>query len=414
MHASSMENMRRCIDWYVGTGPVKVVDLGAMDVNGSYRQLVPPTAEYVGADLEAGPGVDVVLTNVYHLPFEDGSVDIVLSGQMLEHCGQFWRVFNEIFRVLKPDGLAFMIAPSSGPVHMYPVDCYRFYPDSYPALAEWSGLRLVQSWTDERGPWRDIVGVFQKGSSRQPMVESRAAPVAANRRQDRHRDPTVEVRAGARPYVDVLRDLHALINPRLYLEIGIGKGSSLALATRSAIAIDPDPHPGWKVSNPAVTFYRCTSDDFFFFHGKKAFPGAVELAFIDGMHLAEYVYRDFMNVERWMHPKGAIVIDDVLPNHPVQANRERQSQVWTGDVWRFAALLARKRPDLHLSWFDTAPSGLLVISRANPKNMVLWDDYNPTMRQLANDCDAAVPEQVLSRSCAVAPTLENLHIAIGR
>jgi hypothetical protein len=109
-----------------------------------------------------------------------------------------------------------------------------------------------------------------------------------------------------------------------------------------------------------------------------------------------------------MHPKGAIVIDDVLPNHPVQGNRERQSQVWTGDVWRFAALLAQKRPDSHLTWLDTAPSGLLVISRANPKNKVLWDDYNPTMRQLANDCEAPVPEQVLNRRRAVAPTLENL------
>ena len=84
-----MENMRRCINWYVGTDAVKVVDLGAMDVNGSYRQLVPPTAEYVGVDIEAGPGVDIVLTDVYHLPFEDGSVDIVLAGQMLEHYGQF-------------------------------------------------------------------------------------------------------------------------------------------------------------------------------------------------------------------------------------------------------------------------------------------------------------------------------------
>jgi hypothetical protein len=129
-------------------------------------------------------------------------------------------------------------------------------------------------------------------------VESRAATVAANRRQDGHPDPTVEVRTGARHYLDVLRDLHELINPRLYLEIGIGKGSSLVLATGPAVAIDPDPHPGWTVPNPAVTFHRCTSDDFFFFHGKRAFPGAVELAFIDGMHLAEYAYRDFMNVER--------------------------------------------------------------------------------------------------------------------
>ena len=77
MHTSSMENMRRCVDWY-GTSDGKIVDLGAMNVNGSYRQLFPG-GDYFGVDLEPGPGVDVVLSDVYHLPFEDSSVDLVLS-----------------------------------------------------------------------------------------------------------------------------------------------------------------------------------------------------------------------------------------------------------------------------------------------------------------------------------------------
>jgi len=414
MHASSMENMARCISWYVGPDPVKVVDLGAMDVNGSYRQLFPPSAVYVGVDLESGPGVDIILTDGYHLPFDDGSIDIVISGQMLEHCGQFWRVFSEISRVLRADGLVFMIAPSGGPVHRYPVDCYRFYPDSYQALAEWSGLRLVQSWTDERGPWRDIVGIFQKGLKLNPVVEPKASPVTTNLPRNRHIDPAVEVHVGARPYLDVLRDLHALLEPPLYLEIGVRKGSSLALSNGPAIAIDPDPHPDWTNCKRNVSFYRCTSDDFFFFHNKKSLLRPVALAFIDGMHLAEYVYRDFMNVERVMDPKGVVVIDDVLPNHPVQANRDRQSQVWTGDVWRFAACLAQKRPDLQLTWMDTAPSGMLVISRVNPKSTALWDDYDPTMRRLAIDRESPVPDYVLRREKAVAPTFNNLRLAIGR
>lgn len=409
-----MENMRRCIEWYVGPTPGKVIDLGSMNVNGSYRELLPADVDYVGVDLEPGPGVDVVLTDVYRLPFEDSSVDIVMSGQMLEHCGQFWRVFTEITRVLKPEGLAFMIAPSGGPVHRYPVDCYRFYPDSYQALADWSGLRLVHSWTDERGPWRDIVGAFQKGGSLEAVKAPRAAAVAANVRQDPSPVESVEAQAGSRSYLDALRDLHLILKPKFYLEIGVRRGASLALCRCKAVAIDPDPHPDFEPKRPDVRFYRCTSDDFFFFHGADGFDAPVDLAFIDGMHLAEYVYRDFMNVERVMGRNGVIAVDDVFPNHPLQAVRERGSQVWTGDVWRFAELLSEKRPDLRLTWLDTSPGGLLLISNLNPKSRAMWDDYNRVIRRLADEQGAEVPESILRRINSVAPTAENIRSAIGR
>lgn len=405
--------MRRCVDWYGPEAAGHIVDLGAMDVNGSYRQLFGKDSGFVGVDLEPGPGVDVVLTDVYHLPFEDSSVDLVLSGQMLEHCGQFWRVFTEIARILKPEGMAFMIAPSGGPVHRYPVDCYRFYPDSFQALADWSGLRLVHSWTDERGPWRDIVGVFQKGGNVQPVSKPCAHAIAANDWSGRHPDAEVEVRRGARGYLDVLRDLHAIVEPRQYLEIGVRKGASIALARCPSVAVDPDPHPDLKLA-PNVELYRCTSDDFFFFDADEALKRPVDLAFIDGMHLAEFVYRDFMNVERAMERNGVIVIDDVLPNHPVQARRMRESQVWTGDVWRFAERLAEKRPQLRMTWLDTDPTGLLVITGLNPKNRALWDDYNKAIRQLADDADAPVPQDLVDRRNAVEPSVENLRTAIGR
>ena len=238
--------------------------------------------------------------------------------------------------------------------------------------------------------------------------------VAANGLQIPHWGPEVEACRGARHYLDVLRDLHALISPRVYLEIGVRRGSSLVLASCSAVAIDPDPHPDLAIANPAVQFYRCTSDDFFFFHSKHAFAGQVDLAFIDGMHLFENVYRDFMNVERMMRPGGAVVIDDVLPNHPIQASRERVSQVWTGDVWRFAEQLAKERADLRLTWLDTLPTGLLIISRLNPASRTMWDDYNPKMRQLAEDAGTQPPDRVLMRTNAVEPTIENLRVASGR
>ena len=109
MHPTSLENMARCRDRYAGPGWLEalpapqVLDLGAADVNGSYRALFRhPRLRYTGADLAPGPGVDVVLDDPYRLPFDDASMDLVLSGQMLEHCEFIWRAFDEMVRVPMP------------------------------------------------------------------------------------------------------------------------------------------------------------------------------------------------------------------------------------------------------------------------------------------------------------------------
>src|SRR5438046_9421896 len=74
VHASSLENAQKCIDRYVGeelfSGRVRqIVELGSHDVNGSYRPLFSGLGvQYTGLDLQAGPGVDVVLQDTYHLP----------------------------------------------------------------------------------------------------------------------------------------------------------------------------------------------------------------------------------------------------------------------------------------------------------------------------------------------------------
>lgn len=169
MHPSSIENMLECRRRYFpkgredSGGRLTVLDVGAADVNGSYRDIFgAPRFEYVGADLAAGAGVSVVMTDPDSIPLEDASFDLVVSGQMLEHCPRFWLTFAEMVRVLKPDGLLFLIAPSAGPIHRFPVDCYRFYPDAFRVLATSAGCHLIDMWLDPRGPWRDLVGVFSK------------------------------------------------------------------------------------------------------------------------------------------------------------------------------------------------------------------------------------------------------------
>jgi hypothetical protein len=72
-------------------------------------------------------------------------------------------------RVLKPTGLLYINAPSNGAYHRYPVDCWRFYPDSGVALQNWgrrSGYEcaLLESFIGvrKRDKWHDFVAVFLK------------------------------------------------------------------------------------------------------------------------------------------------------------------------------------------------------------------------------------------------------------
>jgi SAM-dependent methyltransferase len=170
-----MNNMARCIEKYSpviareakGRRPV-VVDIGSMNVNGSYRELFAPLDwDYIGIDMAPGNGVDLVIPDPYKLPLPDACADCVVSGQMLEHNEFFWLTFAEKIRILGPTGLVFMIAPSKGPIHRYPVDCYRFYPDSYAALAKYTNSILVDCWLENDAAWGDLVGVFSKSYRRE-------------------------------------------------------------------------------------------------------------------------------------------------------------------------------------------------------------------------------------------------------
>jgi len=170
MHDTAMMYGEYFFSTYVsGSSGLKIVDIGAQDVNGSLKSVAPVNCDYVGLDFVEGKGVDVLLTDPYILPLEDSSVDVIVSSSCFEHSEFFWLTFNEALRVLKPTGLLYLNAPSNGTYHRYPVDCWRFYPDSGVALQNWghrSGhvCALLEAFIGERKNdlWHDFVAVFVK------------------------------------------------------------------------------------------------------------------------------------------------------------------------------------------------------------------------------------------------------------
>ena len=175
MHPTAMSNAQSFFDAYANSfdfsKKTKVIEIGSQDVNGSLRQVCPDAFDYIGLDFQAAKGVDIVLDDPYTLPFDSESVDIVLSSSCFEHSEMFWLVYLEVLRVLKPNGLFYLNAPSAGNFHQFPVDCWRFYPDSGRALIKWSarnGLdtELLESYVQQGGgQWQDFVGVFVKSAA---------------------------------------------------------------------------------------------------------------------------------------------------------------------------------------------------------------------------------------------------------
>lgn len=169
MHSTSLENMKICYQKYIlgkfldEKNILSILDVGSMNIHGTYRKIfIDKKIKYIGIDLKKGNGVDIVLKDPYSYPFLSESMDVVISGQTFEHCEFFWNAFVEMSRVLKKGGYIFLISPSAGNIHRSPVDCYRFYPDSYIALAKYAQITIVEKWLDPRGKWRDLVGVFKK------------------------------------------------------------------------------------------------------------------------------------------------------------------------------------------------------------------------------------------------------------
>ena len=73
MHDTAYEIGRLFFQSYVSAGSL-ILDIGSMNINGSLRDFRPPGSSYVGVDLAAGNGVDVVVRTNSQLPFADRCV----------------------------------------------------------------------------------------------------------------------------------------------------------------------------------------------------------------------------------------------------------------------------------------------------------------------------------------------------
>lgn len=122
-----------------------VLDIGGKreDKRGSFR---PPAGEtkawwYLNLELSSRPNVCADATA---LPLKNDCADVILCTEVLEHLEDPDACIDEIFRLLRKDGSAFVSVPFMYPVHADPFDFQRFTADGLQRyFADFSSVEII-------------------------------------------------------------------------------------------------------------------------------------------------------------------------------------------------------------------------------------------------------------------------------
>jgi SAM-dependent methyltransferase len=183
MHLSSYVAGNLFANIYGGPNKI-VVDLGGKNVNGSLRNFFENLGmKYICVDMDEHSSVDIIVKPGEKLPFDNNSIDLIVSTSCFEHDPCFWMTFKEMTRIIKDDGFIYVNAPSNGPYHGYPGDNWRFYGDAGQALSYWSGIqiadevtfpmKIVETFTiiiDNVELWHDFICIWQRTDKKEENI----------------------------------------------------------------------------------------------------------------------------------------------------------------------------------------------------------------------------------------------------
>ena len=160
-----------------------VVDVGGKNVNGSLRGFFENLGmKYICVDIEPHTSVDIVVEPGDKLPFDNGSIDLIVSTSCFEHDPCFWITFKEMTRITKLGGFIYVNAPTNGPYHCHPGDNWRFYSDTGQALSYWSSfqfsneqvfpVKVVETFhiLPKNDVWCDFVCVWKRVDEKQSDI----------------------------------------------------------------------------------------------------------------------------------------------------------------------------------------------------------------------------------------------------
>ena len=161
---------------------------------------------------------------------------------------------------------------------------------------------------------------------------------------------------------DIINYLIAVNDYKSFLEIGTqAKINFTSVSVDRKVCVDPDTNAGAD--------YQITSDEYFENNFEK-----FDIVFVDGLHHADFAYRDIVNSLRRLNPGGCIVVHDVIPYSyeaqviPLQKASDLGTTPWNGDVWKLIVEL-RTLDYIQLHTI-IADHGIAIIKLGKNKNIL--------------------------------------------
>lgn len=197
--------------------------------------------------------------------------------------------------------------------------------------------------------------------------------------------------------------LNALIEKhglKSYLEIGVQNPANNfdKIKCHQKVGVDPECGPLKLTSDEYFHLLKTPSEQVGIYMAYAEIQ-TFDLIFIDGLHHAEQVRKDFENSLRCLSDKGFILIHDVLPENEAGTIVPRETKVWWGDVYKWAMNIHEYGIDYVTYNID---NGCMVVTKKRKQwkgdqYMMLptpvkktWDFYLTHGRTLMNVTDEVV------------------------
>lgn len=116
-----------------------VLDVGAGRAD--FKQLFTQHA-YLGLDVYPYPELDLAVDLIQTCPFREGSFDLVVLANVIEHVYEYRALVARCASLLKPDGWLLITVPFLLKLHQEPVDFQRYTRYSLAKMAEECGLQV--------------------------------------------------------------------------------------------------------------------------------------------------------------------------------------------------------------------------------------------------------------------------------
>jgi SAM-dependent methyltransferase len=172
-----------------------IVEIGSYIVRGheklaNLRELFPGT-KFIGCDIRKGPGVDRI-ENVEKLTFKNESIGAVLMLETIEHVQNCIQAVDEIYRVLKKNGVLVLSSLMNFQIHDFPEDYWRFTPKGFEYLLRKFPIKII-GFQGEQEKWEkhptNIFGIGFKNKNDRKIAKLLLAVLKTNAAMIKGRKP---------------------------------------------------------------------------------------------------------------------------------------------------------------------------------------------------------------------------------